>query len=71
MEAEAAAWRAFLAEFDGMAGQFDAGDSWAIAPRGSAKDTPGTLLVNGAGQSGRRLVIDGAPASVQRRRRGR
>ncbi len=24
MEAEAAAWRAFLAEFDGMAGQFDA-----------------------------------------------
>lgn len=63
-ETEAEAWTAFLSQLGGQAGRFYAGDPWRIAPRGSAKDTPGTPLVAGASQTGSSVAIDGAPLSA-------
>ena len=59
--AEVAAWMALLTELDGMAGRVFIGDPLGKTPRGTAKDTPGTPLVNGASQTGSTLIIDGAP----------
>jgi len=59
-----AQWIAFLAELDGMAGRFYAGDPLGGAARGSASSAPGTPLVAGASQTGKVLNIDGAPASA-------
>ena len=61
---DAEAWASFLADLDGEAGRFYAGDPFNIAPRGSAAGTPGTPKVAGANQSGKSLNIDGAPASA-------
>jgi hypothetical protein len=57
------AWAALLTELDGPAGRLYLGPPDQIVPRGTAKDTPGTPVVNGAGQTGKALDIDGAPLS--------
>lgn len=54
--AEAALWTAFLAELDGPARRFYAGDPFALTPLGVATGTP---LVNGASQTGTSLITDG------------
>lgn len=51
-EAQAAEWIAFLAECDGMAGTFYAGDPACATPRGSALGVP---YVSGGGQTGKSL----------------
>ena len=60
----AAVWQAFFLQLEGGANTFFAFDPDAPAPRGQARLTPGTPLVNGANQSGSALAIDGCPASV-------
>lgn len=62
--AEAEEWVAFLLSLKGKKGTFLLGDPQGTAPRGSAAVTPGTPLVNGAGQTGGSLAIDGLPVSV-------
>lgn len=64
LRANAEQWVAFLLKLNGKEGTFLLGDPAGSAPRGAAKDTPGSPLVNGAGQLGNDLVIDGAPVSV-------
>ena len=54
--AQAAAWTAFLTGLLGSSGRFFGFDPDARQPRGSALGTP---LVNGAGQSGKSLIVDG------------
>lgn len=54
--AQAAAWTAFLTELLGSAGRFFGFDPDARSPRGSALGSP---LVNGAGQTGKSLIVDG------------
>ena len=62
--AEVAAWMSLLAELEGMTGRVYIGDPLGKTPRGTAKDTPGAPLVNGASQAGSTLVIDGTPLSA-------
>lgn len=62
-EADGEPWAAKLAELDGPAGRFYAGDPFRIGPRGTASVTPGTPVVNGASQTGKTLAIDGLPLS--------
>lgn len=57
-------WVAFLLSLKGQAGTFLLGDPNCQTPQGSAKTTAGTPLVNGAGQIGDVLAIDGLPTSV-------
>ena len=57
----AAVWKAFLDQLDGAANTFYGYDPDNLVPRGPAKGTP---LVNGAGQTGSTLAIDGCPAST-------
>ncbi len=54
--AQAAAWTAFLTELLGSAGRFFGFDPDARQPRGSGLGSP---LVNGAGQTGKSLIVDG------------
>ncbi len=54
--AQAAAWTAFLTGLLGSSGRFFGFDPDARTPRGSALGTP---LVNGAGQTGKSLIVDG------------
>ncbi len=54
--AQAAAWTAFLTELLGWAGRFFGFDPDARSPRGSGLGSP---LVNGAGQTGKTLIVDG------------
>ncbi len=54
--AQAAAWTAFLTELLASAGRFFGFDPDARSPRGSALGSP---LVNGAGQTGKSLIVDG------------
>lgn len=61
--AKAAAWRAFFAQLNGVAGTFLLGDP-VYQVLGAAKNTPGVPLVKGGGQTGKTLLIDGAPNSV-------
>lgn len=61
--ADASAIIAALLSLNGEEGTFLFGNPTEPAPRGSAKDTPGTPLVAGAGQTGQDLAIDGAPAN--------
>jgi hypothetical protein len=56
-----AAWVAFLAQLNGRAGRFYAGDPSAKTPRGVATGTP---LVNGASQTGVSLITDGWTPTV-------
>ena len=53
---QAAAWTAFLTELLGSAGRFFGFDPDARSPRGSGLGSP---LVNGAGQTGKSLIVDG------------
>lgn len=63
--ADAAAWRAFLAKLRGRHGSFLLGDSAGDAPRGTAKDTPGTPVVDGANDQGAlTLALRGAPTGA-------
>jgi hypothetical protein len=62
--AEAEQWNSFFLKLNGKRGTFLMGDPAGALPRGSAATTPGTPLVNGAGQSGDSLAIDGLPVSV-------
>jgi hypothetical protein len=57
-------WQAFLMELEGSVNTFYGFDPDGRTPRGVAALNPGTPLVNGAGQTGSSLVIDGAPANV-------
>lgn len=58
--ADARAWLAFFAQVGGRYNTFTMGDPAGATPRGEAGGTP---LVNGAGQTGASLVIDGATLS--------
>jgi len=57
-------WVSFLVKLKGQQGTFLLGDPSGVTPRGSAATTPGTPLVNGAGQVGSSLTIDGLPVST-------
>lgn len=57
-------WIAFVVSLKGHYGTFLLGDPNMTEPRGTAKDTPGTPLVFGAGQTGSTLNIDGCPISA-------
>ncbi len=57
--AQAALWRAFLAELKGRRGTFHFGDAFAETPLGTVTGTP---VVNGADQTGNSLIIDGLGA---------
>lgn len=59
--ADAAEYQAFMLELNGMVGTFLLGDPIGQTARGVAGGTP---LVNGAAQTGKSLVIDGAPTST-------
>lgn len=61
--AEVAAWMSLLTELEGMTGRVYIGDPLGKTPRGTAKDTPGTPIVDGAGQTGSTLAISGGPIS--------
>lgn len=62
--ADAEEWIAFLLSLGGQYGTFLLGDPIGATPRGSASVTPGTPLVNGSGQTGNILAIDGCPTST-------
>lgn len=57
---DAAAWVGFLGAIRGMVGTFLLGDPDGTTPRGSVSGSP---LVNGAGQTGRTLAVDGLGAN--------
>lgn len=57
-------WVAFLLRLRGQFGTFLVGDPLGQTARGSASSTPGTPVVNGAGQTGEFLNIDGLPLSA-------
>lgn len=61
---QAMEWAGFFGELNGREGTFMCGDDARPFPRGSARQAPGTPLVNGAGQTGNNLNIDGAPVSA-------
>lgn len=58
---DAAVWVAWLVSLRGRFGTFLMGDPNGATPRGSIGGTP---LVNGAGQTGEALLIDGCTANV-------
>jgi hypothetical protein len=64
VRADAEAWVAFLVSLRGVKGTFLLGDPVGASARGSASVTPGTPVVNGAGQTGDALTIDGCPNSA-------
>jgi hypothetical protein len=62
--ADAEQWISFLVSLRGVKGTFLLGDPSASSARGSASATPGSPLVNGSGQTGDSLTIDGCPTSA-------
>lgn len=54
-------WLAWLAKLDGSLNTFSLGDPLGATPRGVGGGTP---LVNGAGQTGASLNVDGGPVST-------
>lgn len=62
-KSRAGAWIAWLKALRGGANTCLIGDPHRRDPEGTAKDYPGSPLVNGASQTGGTLVIDGAPVS--------
>ncbi len=62
--ADMANWQVFLMQLEGGVNTFYGFDPDGRTPRGAAATNPGTPLVNGAGQTGSSLIIDGAPANV-------
>ena len=61
---DAEAWIAFLLRLRGRYGTFLLGDPNGGTPRGSASTTAGSPVINGAGQTGDELNIDGLPVSA-------
>ena len=61
---DAEVWVSFLLRLRGQYGTFLLGDPLGATPRGSAATTPGTPVVNGAGQTGDFLNITGLPTST-------
>jgi hypothetical protein len=59
--ADAEEWIAFFLSLNGIQGTFLMGDPLGATARGSASTTPGTPVVNGAGQTGNTLAINGCP----------
>lgn len=57
----AAAWKQFADQLEGAANTFYGFDPDGVTPRGPARGTP---LVNGAGQTGSTLAIDGCAANL-------
>lgn len=57
-------WVAFLLSLKGQYGTFLLGDPNCKTPQGTARTTLGTPVVNGNGQTGETLNIDGLPLSV-------
>jgi hypothetical protein len=57
-------WVAFLLSLKGQVGTFLLGDPNCVAAQGSASTTPGTPRVNGGGQTGDTLIIDGLPINT-------
>lgn len=57
-------WIAFLLSLKGQIGTFLLGDPNCVAAQGSASTTPGTPRVNGGGQTGDTLIIDGLPINT-------
>jgi len=64
VRADADGWIAFLMSLGGQYGTFTMGDPVAALPRGEARTTPGTPVVNGSSQSGGTVAVDGLPANV-------
>lgn len=62
--AQAEEWVSFLLRLRGQYGTFLLSDPNGLIPRGSAGDTAGNPVVNGASQTGDFLAIDGLPVSV-------
>lgn len=62
--ADAQKWIAFLLALKGPLGTFILKDPSKSTPLGSAATTPGTPLVNGAGQSGDSIILDGMPSNA-------
>lgn len=58
---QASVWQAFFLQLEGAANTFYGYDPDAVKPRGQAGGIP---LVNGAGQTGSTLTIDGATANI-------
>lgn len=58
---DAEQWIAWLVSLRGQYGTFNMGDMLGCVPRGAGGGTP---RVNGAGQTGEELVIDGCTANV-------
>lgn len=61
---DAEEWVSFLLRLRGQYGTFLLSDPNGLTPRGSAGDTAGNPVVNGASQTGDELAIDGLPVSV-------
>ncbi len=59
-----AEWISMFLKLKGRAGTFLLGDPIGLTARGSASTSPGTPLVQGAGQTGRVISIDGCPNSA-------
>lgn len=57
-------WVTFLVSLKGRVGTFLMGDPNRKTARGSASTTPGTPLINGSGQVGDTVAIDGLPVSA-------
>jgi len=57
-------WIAFLLSLKGQIGTFLLGDPNCVTAQGSASTTPGTPRVNGGGQTGDTLIIDGLPINT-------
>lgn len=58
------AWLTSLRRAGTNAGTFMLGNPAAALPLGSAKDTPGTPIVDGGGQTGEAFNVSGLPTSV-------
>lgn len=61
---QAEEWVSFLLRLRGQYGTFLLGDPNGGTPRGSANTNAGTPVVDGSGQTGDELDIDGLPVSV-------
>jgi len=61
--ANAETWVSFLVSLAGARGTFTMGDPNGATARGTASVTPGTPVVNGSGQTGSSLTVDGLPTS--------
>lgn len=62
---EFAEWQAWRLKLNGMEGTFTLGAGGRLAtPRGSAATTPGTPVIDGAGQTGNEIDVTGLPATA-------